>query len=341
MNVTQPTVDILVAFHRNDEFLQKALESVRNSKKVTIRIILIDDRVSDNSLPPIQAGDLLLKTRGGEGFEAAINYGCEKLNSDYIAILGSDDITDENRLDSQIKQIQKDDAELSICKIQKFRSTSHLPTLTGKILGNIYIKQVLLLAPVGADGTWVGKRAWWEKNISFNKIDNDWALALRVFDGTRITYTTEAKYFYRMHKNQITRSKKQISIQVESVYPEWVKYANHLGLPILNMPEFLYLLSRDFLGKDERSRLQVLIWLRTYWQTLNSSERKGLREVYGRKLIFLGALMKLKGVSPAQYLLSVRAIPSLALDLLRLFLVMAKGGWNDFRPRIWMDLRRL
>ena len=337
----QPTVDVLVAFHRNDEFLQKALESVRNSKKVTIRIVLIDDRVSENSLPPIQSGDLLLKTRGGEGFEAAINYGCEKLISDYVAILGSDDITDKNRLHSQIKHIQKDDAELSICKMQKFRSTSRLPTLTGKILGNTYIKQVLLLAPVGADGTWVGKRTWWEKNISFNKIDNDWALALRVFDKTCIAYTPEAKYLYRMHKNQITRSKKQSSTQIESVYPEWIKYANHLGLPILSMAEFSYLLSSDFLGKDKLSRSQVLIWLRAYWQTLNSSERKGLREIYGRKLIFLGTLTKLKGVSPAQYLLSVRAIPSLALDLFRLVLVMAKGGWNDFRPRIWVDLRRL
>jgi glycosyltransferase involved in cell wall biosynthesis len=337
----RPTVDILVAFHRNDDFLQEALESIRNSKKITTRIILIDDRVSDVTLPPIQADELLLKTRGGEGFEAAINYGSKKLNSDYVAMLGSDDITDKNRLDCQIKQIQKDDAELSICRIQKFRATSHLPSLTGKILGNMYIKQVLLLAPVGADGTWVGKRAWWEKNILFNKIDNDWALALRIIHKTRIAYTTEATYFYRMHKNQITRSLDQISTQIERVYPEWIKYANQLGLPTLSMSQFTYLLSRDFLGEDECSRIQVLHWLRAYWQILNISERKGLREIYGRKLIFLGALTKLNGVSFAQYLLSVRAIPRLVLDLLRLFLVMAKGGWNDFRPRIWMDLRRL
>ena len=331
------SLDVIIATHRNDSFLKEALNSVKNSVGVVARVILIDDRETDISPLPEDLIDVVIKTCGGIGFEASVNLALPHILSEFVTVLGSDDLVTPDRFIRQISRLEETGGNLSICKLRKFDGRGFYPSLTGRVMGKNYSPKVLMIAPIGSDGSWLARKQWWKENACFKAHDSDWALGLRVMMLTSIAYVPKGLYLYRMHMNQITRRSIEAIRLTETVFPDWVEQNERMKLPALSKQEFSYLLNP---AKSKNTGLElenISKWLNSYLRTLTCKELIILQQVIGRKAIHL-QLQTVKPIFGVKILiLQILALPALALDILRINFMHLKGGYSELRSRIWVD----
>ena len=332
------SIDVIIPTHRNDSFLREALLSVKKSQNVNIRIILVDDRTLDETLLPKELVDVVIKTTGGVGFENALNLACPEILSEFVAVMGSDDLVAPDKYIKQITHMEKLGANLSLCRLQKFGRRGTEPSLVGEILGKRYFPKVLLVAPIGSNGSWVARQSWWKENVVFGAQDSDWALGLRIMMDTSIAYIPESLYFYRMHPNQMTRNGFEGSRLVETVYKDWITRSEDLDLPSLSKKEFSCLLNPG-LSKTLKVDLRILSkWFTCFLKELSFRELVGLRRILGRKAIHLQLQTSRPLFGILVFFFGIIALPALLLDLLRVGLNRLKGDGNELRSRIWVDL---
>jgi glycosyltransferase involved in cell wall biosynthesis len=332
-----PGVDVLIALHRNDRFLAEAITSIMKSVDVCPRIILIDDRVDDSTELPYQNLCEVVKTSGGLGFEKAINLGSQKIESEYVAILGSDDLSSPMRLRKQIQKLEETESNLSLCRIKKFQIDKNIPNLGGGLLGNQYQIKVLLISSIGADGTWVAKSSWWLKNIKFQESDSDWAFALRNFEKYQICFSKDVFVRYRMHKLQITRNLTEGQKLLKISYIPWAIQCEINNLTILDFENFLILNGVKRPGPKELENREYEKWLCQFWKILSIKEKLALRQVFGRRLVMISVLSRSKFKESKLNLLAFIAIPSLALDVVKVLWLKIRRYNIEIRPRIRLD----
>ena len=112
-------MDLVVPFHKVDEFFIECLNSIDSQKGLKLRVIFLDDRKTDEGLPAkIKIpGSKTIKT-GGVGYPKAVRYGLQEVESEYAAFLDSDDTMDPNRLRKQLENLIHTGSSLNYCKIQ-------------------------------------------------------------------------------------------------------------------------------------------------------------------------------------------------------------------------------
>jgi glycosyltransferase involved in cell wall biosynthesis len=101
--LSQPSVDVIIPFHRVDEFLNQAIDSAQSSQGVRVRVIAINDsgQSVDRAALGLRGTDILTKSKS-KGYLGALSTGFEACQSEYIAFLDSDDLQDSDRLFEQI-----------------------------------------------------------------------------------------------------------------------------------------------------------------------------------------------------------------------------------------------
>jgi glycosyltransferase involved in cell wall biosynthesis len=222
-------VDVILPFHRDDEFLRVAVDSILASQNVIVRLLLIDDRKI-----PIAISDLdcYIKVHTeGAGYAEAINSALPHLQSEYVALMNSDDWSSPDRLHKQILSLEKFDAELSICSLKKFEKNHVLPALLGEIETEILDSNILLLGAYGANATWLATSKVWKESVRFEKSNvSDWLTAMKMFNRFRTAYLNENLYWYRKHPNQITSSDFQKRNAHRDLLDEASKLAKNLHI---------------------------------------------------------------------------------------------------------------
>lgn len=106
-------VSILCANYNNSPFLYDFFESILNSTVIPNEIIIVDDCSTDNSISIIQTYQAkfdnlrLFTLKKNIGFANALNFGLEKVATDYIVRIDPDDIFHTNRLKKQWEYLQE------------------------------------------------------------------------------------------------------------------------------------------------------------------------------------------------------------------------------------------
>lgn len=230
-------VTVILPFHIKNQYLNEAIESCLSTKNCPIRLLLIDTRRQD-----IAAQDPIQKYKSSETILApqktyleAIEIGVNKSETNFIAIMNSDDLVAPDRFSKQMTRLIQTNSDLCITNIRKFskKLEKPIPPLLGKFHHDEFLIELLLFGSYGADATWLFTKNWAIRNEVFSHPADisDWLVALRVFPKTRICKVNEELYFYRMHKDQVTRKKnEQEHILVESL----LEFNKSLGLPSLN-----------------------------------------------------------------------------------------------------------
>lgn len=105
-------VDIIVPNYNKGEFLEKAIHSVLNQTFTQWRLILIDDNSKDGSIKILKKFEkkkkikiFYLKRNRGPSY--CRNFGIKKSKSKFIAFLDSDDYWVKNKLEIQLKYMNK------------------------------------------------------------------------------------------------------------------------------------------------------------------------------------------------------------------------------------------
>lgn len=288
----EPTVDVILPFHRYGKYLISAIKSVLESEGVQIRLILINDVKCKqnyieediflvNYLKNVDANFIVLNSPQN-GYAFAINCAKPFIESQYVALMNSDDLIEASRFKFQIQSLQSNFAEVAIGQIKKFQGVFRLPTLAGKFDVSNYNFSLLLLGAYGADASILSLRDTWVNLMQFNETarSSDWVTALDVFPNVKVVGVKDAIYWYRSHAEQITKNEDHKLNNFDEIYPHWLNVSQKLCLPPIpkNLAQIIAApWSRSKLNGDEISVVEK--WGREFEKLQTDKQAK--KEVNG------------------------------------------------------------
>lgn len=120
----ETTISVIIPVYNAENYLKRCLDSVINQTYKNLEIILIDDGSTDNSgeiCDEYAKTDNRIKVIHKEngGVSQARNEGLRVATGEYIGFLDSDDFILHNMYENLIKQLELNDADISICGFAK------------------------------------------------------------------------------------------------------------------------------------------------------------------------------------------------------------------------------
>jgi glycosyltransferase involved in cell wall biosynthesis len=317
------TLDVLLPFHKVDTYFIAAVNSVLASSEIKLNLLLIDDRENSSlALPTFVSSShqiQYVRTQGGVGYGAALRQGSKLAQSDYIALMNSDDLVTRDRFSSQLRALQA--ADVSITGISRIKeNNSGSTSLTGSISTTYYHPFYLLFGAYGANATWAMSHKWWQTKFFYDSEPAlDWRIALDSFHKSEIHYSAEVKYFYRRHPNQHT-AVKTTTEDFTALYSKWNQLADYYGLTQLNYSSFQFLaLPWQRVQAHGFSELHTFIsQILQFAEELPSAGYKQVQSLIYRRLL-LSALLGQNDFGTRFKLISnsYPGVPSLIKDLIK------------------------
>lgn len=106
-------VSVIMPVYNSEEFLEESIQSILNQSLKEFEFIIVDDGSIDNSLniinkyKKIDKRIILIKNKKNSGQAISRNKGLKKAKGRYIAVLDSDDLAMEKRLEIQFNYLEK------------------------------------------------------------------------------------------------------------------------------------------------------------------------------------------------------------------------------------------
>jgi glycosyltransferase involved in cell wall biosynthesis len=238
-----PDVDVIIPFHRNDDFLREAIASAHASVDVRPHLILVNDTgggISRETLGLSESDSLVMNRQ--KGYLGALSTGVATSTSPYVAFLDSDDLTDPLRLKKQINRLQTDGVDYVSGRLVKFKKIAKNSTRVsplGMLPNSSDPRLLLFIGAHGADSTIVANglsiRESWKFHASFSSAvaDYGWLLSA-ICQGHTLSHESEAIYYYRSHEDQLSRAN-SLKEGWSEVWPLWDALRTH---EILKLNEF-------------------------------------------------------------------------------------------------------
>jgi hypothetical protein len=257
-------LDVLLPFHRYDQFFQDAVNSVLASNFQDFKLILIDDRPKNEQnktsfflrTPKIS----LVKTDGLIGYGNALKIGSQAISSDVIALMNSDDLMKPSRFTLELKLIEAHDVVFT--KMENISANGKkISSMMGELMKSSFDPFYLIFGSYGANATWCMKREWWDKYAFFdNQECLDWRIALNSFNKSSIGYVDETMYFYRKHSKQVTFNKNVSKQALQPLMQSWSRFLNEYGLSSGSFEIFSFIATPWNLTKKPE-RTELFSWL--------------------------------------------------------------------------------
>lgn len=119
-------ISVIIPVYNVKKYLKKCLESVVSQTYSNLEIILVDDGSTDGSEKicdeyAIQYNNVSVIHKKNGGLSSARNAGINVAKGKYIGFIDSDDFVDKRMYEILYKNLIKEQADISICNIYKFR----------------------------------------------------------------------------------------------------------------------------------------------------------------------------------------------------------------------------
>lgn len=243
-------VSVIIPVYNVEKYLEECIESVLKQTYKNLEIILVDDGSKDNSgnicdeyAKKDERIKVIHKTNGG--LSDARNAGIDIAKGEYITFLDSDDFIEEDMYEFLVKNIEKANADISVCQVyyvyKDSKQTTHTPDVYLEMNSCDAIKYVNMLGyyTVAAYDKLYKREIFEGIRYPVGKVNEDWYVICEVFDkANKIVYSSEPKYNYRKRKGSITDDKKinlgmmdaskQCLEFVKQKYPEAVQMATQM-----------------------------------------------------------------------------------------------------------------
>lgn len=138
-------ISIVCAVYNTEEFLKECLNSIikQTMNKKDYEVIIVDDGSKDSSARILREyikdnKDWTLITQNNKGAAAARNEALKKATGEFIAILDSDDLFENNALEVMYSETTKNNAEIGLFRTSRFNSE--------KVQGDLY-EEVFIKVP--------------------------------------------------------------------------------------------------------------------------------------------------------------------------------------------------
>lgn len=222
----QKLLSIIMPIYNAEKYMRDSIESILNQTYKNIELILIDDGSSDNSLEicnEYRKRDNRIKVKQiqNSGCAIARNVALKMIQGDYISFVDSDDIINKRMCEVLVKNLEENNADISICNFIEF--INNIPTLELKELKNELYNNEEAIENLNLKNKFT--LALWSKvyrkelfdgeefpNISSSS-DNFIAYKL-LYKSNKIVYCDFPFYYYRVNPNSITHKKSNINMNI-------------------------------------------------------------------------------------------------------------------------------
>ena len=279
-------MEVILPFHVNDKHLSDALASTLLALPANSRVIAVNT-ISKNKILP--ENKLIHEVAApGAGYFEALRAGLNVATSKYVALMNSDDLCDPKRFLMQLEALESSASQVCITGIRKFsEEKTYLPTLVGEPPKR-FVLSMLLLGSYYSDASWMFDReiALTHDFFSPNLDYSDWTLGMRILKECDVVYVSEKLYFYRMHKNQLTR---QMEFDSDEFYSAWRQLNKSFGLPSLSNSEIRVLAKPWLLDSSVESLSNIEMWCGEFSKKnvgLNLRAAFKVKQVIGRRKLF-------------------------------------------------------
>ena len=232
----KPLVSIILPVFNGGPHLALAINSIINQSYSNWELILMDDGSTDGAVESIKAiHDSRIKVFSdgvNKGLATRLNEAVHRAKGIYIARMDSDDICFPERLEKQVKHLQKHpEIDLLGCRALVFRSENELVGLlpfapNHKTLCSRVWRNIPLPHP-----TWMGKREWFIHNayrIPEVMRAEDQELLLRTYPNSHFACLNDVLLGYRQGSFNLRRTfiarKALLAAQLKLFYErrEWI-----------------------------------------------------------------------------------------------------------------------
>ena len=120
-------ISVIVPIYNVEEYLEECLNSIKNSTKKNIEIIMINDGSTDDSGKIAEKfaknnENFYYYYEENKGLGHARNYGVSLAKGKYIAFVDSDDIISHDMYEKLYNEAEKNNSDLAICNVARFNS---------------------------------------------------------------------------------------------------------------------------------------------------------------------------------------------------------------------------
>jgi len=255
--LSQPSVNVIIPFKNNIEYLFLAINSIFNQSYKNYKITIIYDNEDKTDLKKIKKflknkykkKSKLVKievNKSNLGAGNSRNVGIKKCNSKYIAFLDSDDFWKRNKLQLQIKYMEKNKqvfSHTSYCIIDKRNKIISSRLAKSKIKFEELIKSCDIgLSTVVLNTNFIKKNNFYFSRI---KTKEDFVLWLKIVKKIKfITGIKKKLTYYRKVTNSLSSNK------LISIINGYKVYRNYMNYSITKSLYYLIILSINSLKKN-------------------------------------------------------------------------------------------
>lgn len=218
MKQNNPKITVYVVNRNNENFLDECLNSIKNQTYKNLEIIIVDDSSTDNSIQIIKnfkkknKKSIIIRNKNKIGLVKSIHKAIKRSSGKFIIRLDSDDYLKSDAISKMYLGI-KNDKKLAMI----------FPNFTwinakSKILKqfNYKIKKKIIgldIQPAHGACSMINKSILIKignYNNKFDRQDGYYLWLLILLNNYKIKHTQDNLFYYRKHKNNLSKNKKKI-----------------------------------------------------------------------------------------------------------------------------------
>lgn len=218
----QPFISVVIPSFNHAAFIKQAISSVFAQTYKHFELIVLDDGSTDGTTDLLEELQLeypfKFVTQENQGVCKTLNRGISEFSKgEYLALLASDDLWHEQKLELQLQQLKSNPAsEFCFAQAQRFKGAERYTIgsvfprrcFTGQVLGKIFLRQHV------PAGSMIFSRRLFDKVGGFDEAlaEEDWDFVIRCAAETHFCAVNVPLLYYRQHdrNTMVTRSRSKI-----------------------------------------------------------------------------------------------------------------------------------
>ncbi len=234
-------ISVVVPVYNVEEYLEKCVKSIINQTYRNLEVILVDDGATDHSgelcdkYAAMDARIRVVHKKNG-GLSDARNAGIDVATGEYLAFVDSDDFIHPKMYETMVKIMEKEQAEMAICKIAHVKDDAAInhslsipvtskKLVSGKDLQNMYFDNKYAQMVVVAWNK-IYKREYFEEiRYPKGKIHEDEYTTYKItYPCSRISLIDAPFYYYVTRDTSIMGSFNEKRFDLLKSYMERMQY---------------------------------------------------------------------------------------------------------------------